>query len=103
MIGVVVDSKVVLNQRGHPRGRPQVVGPAMGRSPGLEQDLQLKLLGFAQPRRRAPMGHRGQAVGLLGLGFPPIQRTPRHAQNAGNDRGRFVLVHQQHGMSAPAL
>ena len=87
MIGVVVEPEVALNQRLDPRGRPQLVGPAVSRRAGLEQEFQLKLLGFAQPRRRAPMGHRGQAVGLLGMGFPPLQRTPRHAQNAGDERG----------------
>ena len=87
MIGVVVEPEVALNQRLDPRGRPQLVGPAVSRRAGLEQEFQLKLLGFAQPFGRPWMGHGGQPVGLLGLGFPPIQRAARHAQNAGDERG----------------
>ena len=66
VIGVVVDPEAALNQRLDSRCRPQLVGPAVGCGPGLEQQLQLKFLGFAQPFVRLWMGHGGQPVGLLG-------------------------------------
>ena len=100
--GMQWHAALALDQRGHPRQRPEVVEKTVGLRPLFERSFQVLLLGRGQlgPTAQRPAFPRVDPGGLTLL-FPPRGAHPADAALPGDFRLRNALSQQPHALAPP--
>ena len=103
MLRVIADAEVAVDQRGHARGGPEVVGPTVVLGALQQQALDLRPLPRGQAGLGAGVGLGAQAGAAAGVTTPAVDGGLMGAQDARDGGRGLALLQQLHRPAATPL